>query len=58
MNYFTIGFRNILKNRRRSLATLISVGFGFASISLFAGYIHNVYADWPGRPSRESCWGT
>ncbi|NBD09914.1 MULTISPECIES: ABC transporter permease [Corallococcus] len=44
MNYFTIGFRNLLKNRRRSLATLISVGFGFASISLFAGYIHNVYA--------------
>lgn len=43
MNYFAIGFRNILKNRRRSIVTLISVGFGFATISLFAGYIKNVY---------------
>ncbi len=43
MNYFSIGFRNILKNRRRSLVTLLSVGIGFASISLFAGYIQYVY---------------
>lgn len=44
MNYFAIGFRNILKNRRRSLVTLMAVAFGFASISLFAGYIKNVYS--------------
>jgi putative ABC transport system permease protein len=43
MNYFAMGLRNILKNQRRSLVTLISVGFGFASISLFAGYIQYVY---------------
>ncbi|MFP2959169.1 ABC transporter permease [Myxococcus sp. 1LA] len=44
MNYVSIAFRNILKNHRRSLVTILSVGFGFASISLFAGYIKYVYS--------------
>ena len=44
MNYFKIGFRNILKNRRRSFVTLMAVAIGFASVTLFAGYIKNVYS--------------
>jgi putative ABC transport system permease protein len=44
MNFFTLGLRNILKNRRRSLVTVLAVALGFAAISLFAGYVHNVYA--------------
>ena len=47
MNQFThwikLAFRNILKSRRRTFVTLIAVGFGFASISLFQGYIHSIY---------------
>jgi len=44
MDYFKLGMRNILRNGRRSLVTVLAVGFGFASINLFSGYIHNVYA--------------
>ena len=47
MNQFTqwikIAFRNILKSKRRTLVTLMATGFGFASIALFQGYIHNIY---------------
>ncbi|HRE55315.1 MAG TPA: FtsX-like permease family protein [Candidatus Competibacter sp.] len=43
MNFIKLGWRNILKNRRRSLITVLAVALGFASINLFSGYIHNVY---------------
>lgn len=43
MQYFKLGFRNIQRNARRSVVTVLAVAFGFASINLFAGYIHNVY---------------
>jgi putative ABC transport system permease protein len=47
MNQFThwikLAFRNILKSRRRTFVTLMAVGFGFASIALFQGYIHSIY---------------
>jgi putative ABC transport system permease protein len=39
----TLALRNLWKNRRRSLATLLAIAIGFAAINLFAGYIHNVY---------------
>jgi putative ABC transport system permease protein len=42
--WIKIAFRNILKNRRRSLATLLAIGIGFAALSLFRGYTHNVYS--------------
>ncbi|MBS1208449.1 MAG: transporter permease YtrF [Proteobacteria bacterium] len=40
---FKLALRNLWKNRRRSLATLIAIALGFAAINLFAGYIHNSY---------------
>jgi putative ABC transport system permease protein len=43
MNWLNIGWRNIVKNRRRSTVTILAVAFGFAAINLFAGYIKNVY---------------
>jgi len=43
VNFIKLGLRNILKNRRRSLVTVLAVALGFAAINLFSGYIHNVY---------------
>ena len=39
----TLALRNLWKNRRRSLATLLAIAIGFAAVNLFAGYIHVVY---------------
>jgi putative ABC transport system permease protein len=38
-----LAIRNILRNKRRSLVTLLAIGVGFAAISLFYGYVHNMY---------------
>jgi putative ABC transport system permease protein len=38
-----LAIRNILRNKRRSFVTLLAIGVGFAAISLFYGYIHNMY---------------
>jgi putative ABC transport system permease protein len=35
--------RNILRNKRRSLVTLLAIGVGFAAISLFQGYVSRMY---------------
>jgi putative ABC transport system permease protein len=35
--------RNVLKNRRRSLVTILSVAIGFLALSLFEGYFTYVY---------------
>ncbi|MCX5849803.1 MAG: FtsX-like permease family protein [Deltaproteobacteria bacterium] len=43
MKWTKLAFRNILRNRRRSFVTIVAVGVGFAAISLYYGYIHNVY---------------
>jgi putative ABC transport system permease protein len=44
MNTFKLALRGLTRNRRRSLVTLLAIAFGFAAISLFAGYTHNVYS--------------
>ena len=44
MNYLSLGLRNAWRNRRRSVVTLLAIGFGFASIAVFGGYVHNIYA--------------
>jgi putative ABC transport system permease protein len=43
MKWIKLAVRNILRNKRRSLVTLLAIGVGFAAISLFYGYTHNVY---------------
>lgn len=49
-NLFKLALRGLTRNRRRSMVTLLAIAFGFAAISLFAGYTHNVY-DGLGRQS-------
>lgn len=43
MNTFKLALRGLTRNRRRSLVTLLAIALGFAAITLFAGYTHNVY---------------
>lgn len=43
MNTTKLAFRGLMRNRRRSLVTLLTIALGFAAISLFAGYTHNIY---------------
>ena len=42
-NTFKLALRGLLRNRRRSLVTLLAIALGFSAIALFAGYTHNVY---------------
>ncbi|MBI5605636.1 MAG: ABC transporter permease [Deltaproteobacteria bacterium] len=44
MKWMKLAVRNILRNKRRSLVTLLAIGVGFAAISLFRGYVSNVYS--------------
>jgi len=43
MIWFQFALRNIMKNRRRSLATTFAVALGFCSISIFHGYTQETY---------------
>ena len=43
MNFTILGLRNLLRNYRRSLITVLSIGIGFAAITLFAGYVQTTY---------------
>jgi putative ABC transport system permease protein len=43
MKWIKLAVRNVLRNKRRSFVTLLAIGVGFAAISLYYGYIHNVY---------------
>ncbi len=39
---FALAVRNLLRNRRRSLATLLAIAIGVAAILLFGGYSSNI----------------
>ncbi len=43
MKLCRLALRGLSRNRRRTIATLLAIAVGFASISLFAGYTRNVY---------------
>ncbi len=42
MRTWSLALRNLLRNRRRSLATLLALGIGSASILIFGGYSTNI----------------
>ncbi len=44
MNMILLALRNVLRNRHRSLATVLAIAAGLTAINLFAGYIANVYS--------------
>lgn len=49
-NMIKLALRGLMRNRRRSVVTMLAIAFGFSAIVLFAGYTHNVY-DGLGRQS-------
>lgn len=42
-NTLQLALRGLARNRRRSLVTLLAVALGYAAVTLFAGYTHNVF---------------
>jgi putative ABC transport system permease protein len=43
VQWIKIALRNIMKNRRRSVVTILAVAVGFAAVGLFRGYTANTY---------------
>jgi len=43
MRTFQLGIRNLRRNARRTLTTVLSIAFGFAAVALFSGYTREVY---------------
>lgn len=41
--WLTISIRNIIKNGRRSMTTVLAIALGYAAINLFSGYVHSTY---------------
>jgi len=41
--WMKLAIRNIVRNKRRSFVTLLAIGVGFSAISLFRGYVSNMY---------------
>lgn len=41
--WLTISLRNIIKNGRRSLTTILAIALGYAAVNLFSGYVHSTY---------------
>ncbi len=51
MNALAFALRNLGRNLRRSVVTILSISLGFAAVALFAGYTR---MGWKTRPSTES----
>jgi putative ABC transport system permease protein len=43
INWMKLAIRNVLRNKRRSLVTLLAIAVGFAAVGLFYGYVSNMY---------------
>ncbi len=41
--WLKISIRNILKNSRRSIITIMAIALGFVAVNLFQGYVHSTY---------------
>ncbi len=44
MLWIKMAMRNLLRNRRRSTFTILAIGFGFAGVTLFGGFVHYLTA--------------
>src|SRR5215831_18968436 len=42
--WFKIACRNLGKNRRRSLFTIMAIGLGFAAVNVFGGFTSYIFA--------------
>ena len=38
MNWFSLAFRNLLSNSRRSITTIAAVAIGYAAVNIFGGF--------------------
>ena len=43
IKWLKLAIRNVLRNKRRSLVTLMAIGVGFAAVALFYGYVSHIY---------------
>jgi len=41
--YLKLAIRNVFRNRRRTIITLLAMGFGAAAIIVFGGFVHSIY---------------
>jgi putative ABC transport system permease protein len=44
LTWLKIALRNLIKNQRRSLITILAISLGFGSVSLFAGFTEYMYS--------------
>lgn len=42
--WFKIAFRNLFKNQRRTIITIIAISFGYAAVVLFSGFTNYMYS--------------
>ncbi|MDF1552132.1 MAG: FtsX-like permease family protein [Deferrisomatales bacterium] len=43
MTFLRLAFRNVLRNRRRSLVTVLAVAIGYMAVGVFDGYMQDAY---------------
>src|SRR5204863_8823628 len=41
--YLKLAIRNVFRNRRRTIITLLAMGFGAAAIIVFGGFVNSIY---------------
>ena len=44
MNYFQFAFRNILRHRRRSIVTIMTICMGFTALGVLGGFLNNIFS--------------
>lgn len=44
MNYFQLAFRNIARNRRRSVVTIFIIALGFLALGIIGGMLNNIFS--------------
>jgi putative ABC transport system permease protein len=44
MNYFQFAFRNILRHKRRSIVTIMTVCLGFTALGVLGGFLNNIFS--------------